>query len=138
MAKNPLNKGILTENAAEIGAVSREMIHVRACELALIAGRASGQVTQVDYEEAKRELAGGSIIDPQERALDDLPESERWDPVPGSSGREVPASPCDDEEVDDEGRSQVEQLVEQGAQEAEHDKMLQAARAAAKTDKAGL
>jgi hypothetical protein len=43
----------------------------------------------------------------------------------------VPESPSEDE--DDEGRSETEQLVDGGAEEAERDRMFQAARAAAKT-----
>jgi hypothetical protein len=39
MNKNPLNKGILTENAVGIGTVTPEMVEARARELAAIAGR---------------------------------------------------------------------------------------------------
>jgi hypothetical protein len=87
-------------------------------------------VSQADYEQAKRELTGESDLDRQDAMLDSIPEAERWDPVPGSTGRQVPESPSEDE--DDEGRSESEQLVEEGVEEAERDQMLQAARAAAK------
>ena len=131
--KNFLNKGVLTENFAGIGPVTREMIHARARELALIAGHPAPHVSQADYEQAKRELTGESDIDRQEAALDSLPEAKRWDPVPGSTGRQLPESP--DEDEDDEGRSEPEQLAEEGVGEAEHDQMLQAARAAKKQDR---
>jgi hypothetical protein len=36
--------------------------------------------------------------------------------------------------MDDEGRSETEQLVDQGSEEAEHDRMLEAARETEKTD----
>jgi hypothetical protein len=88
-------------------------------------------VSQVDYEQAKRELTGESDIDPQAAMLESLPESKRWDPVPGSAGRQMPESASEDE--DEEGRSESEQLAEEGVGEAEHDQMLQAARAAEKT-----
>ena len=130
MDKNPLNKGILTENFIGIGPVTREMVQARTRELALIAGRIPPHVSQADYEQAKRELTGESDLDRQDAMLDSIPEAERWDPVPGSTGRQVPESPSEDE--DDEGRSESEQLVEEGVEEAERDQMLQAARAAAK------
>jgi hypothetical protein len=133
MEKNPLSKGIIAENFSGVGAVSRAMLHARARELALIAGRPATHVTQVDYEQAKRELTGETDIDLQEAALDAIPESRRWDPVPGSEGRQMPES--QDEDEDEEGRSTTEQLAEEGVAEAEHDQMLQAARAAAKRDR---
>ncbi|MEO6994010.1 MAG: hypothetical protein ABI273_10295 [Lacunisphaera sp.] len=130
MKKNPLNKGVLTENSAGIGPVTRAMVQARARELALIAGRTAHEVTQADYEQAKRELTGESDVDRQDALLDALPESKRWDPVPGSEGQQVPESPSEDE--DDEGRSETEQLVDEGAEEADLDRMQQAARAAEK------
>ena len=133
MDKNPLNKGILTENFIGIGPVTREMVQARTRELALIAGRAPPHVSQADYEQAKRELTGESDMDRQEAMLDSIPESKRWDPVPGSTGRQVPESPSEDEDA--EGRSETEQLVEEGAEEAGRDRMLQAARAAEKKDR---
>jgi len=133
MKKNPLNKGILTENATEVGAVSREMVHARARELAQIGGRAAAEVSKADYDQAKRELTGESDLDRQDQMLDALPETERWDPVPGSAGHQVPEAASEDE--DEEGRSETEQLVDEGVSEAEHDQMLEAARAAAKQDR---
>ena len=132
MEKNPLNKGVLTENFAGIGPVTQAMVHARAREIALIAGRTPPHASQADYEQAKRELMGEPETDPREAMLESIPESERWNPVPGSAGRQAPESPSEDE--DDEGRSESEQLAEEGVGEAEHDQMLQAARAAEKKD----
>jgi hypothetical protein len=129
MNKNPLNKGILTENAIGIGTVTLEMVEERANELAEIAGRVPPQASTIDYEEARRELTGESNIDVQAALLESIPESERWDPVPGSTGRHTPDSFGEDE--DSEGRSESAQLVEEGVREAEHDQMLEAARARA-------
>lgn len=56
------------------------------------------------------------------------PESERWDPLPGTGGHKVPVAPSEDE--DDEGRSDNERLVEEGIAAAEDDQMRQAASAA--------
>lgn len=132
MNKNPLNKGSLTENGVGIGTVTPEMVEARARELALIAGRVPPESSEADYEQAKRELTGGTEMDADEKALDSIPESERWDPVPGSSGHQTEDSLGEDE--DSEGRSESAQLVEEGIKEAEHDQMLQAARAAQEKD----
>ena len=116
MDKNPLNKGILTVNSTGIGTVTREMVHARARELALLAGCAPPEVRPSDYEQAMRELTGEPDVDRQAALLEALPEAKRWDPVPGSAGRQAPESPSEDE--DDEGRSETEQLVDEGAMEA--------------------
>jgi hypothetical protein len=136
MGKNPLSKGVLTENAVGIGPVTREMVHARTRELALIAGRVPPHVSQADYERAKRELTGEADMDRQEAMLESIPETKRWDPMPGSTGRQVPESPSEDE--DDEGRSESEQLVDEGAEEAGRDRMFQAAQATEKKDRREL
>ena len=130
MDKNPLNKGILTVNSVGVGTVTSEMVRARAEKLALLAGRVAPQVLPADYEQAKRELTGEPDIDQQDALLDSLPETKRWDPVPGSAGRQAPEIPSEDE--DQEGRSETEQLVDEGAAEAERDRMFQAAREAQK------
>jgi len=126
MNTNPLNKGVLTQNFLGIGTVTRKMVRERAVELALINGRSAQDVSKSDWEQAKRELTGEPDTDPKETVLESAPESERWDPLPGSTGHQAPESSSEDE--DDEGRSQSEQLVEEGVQEAEHDQMLQASK----------
>ena len=135
MEQNPLTKGILTENFNGTGTVTREMVLKRAQELAMINGHSPKHVSKSDFEQAKRELTGGSDIDSKEAALESVPESEREDPVPGSTGLKAPES--SDEDEDAEGRSEGERLVEEGVNEAEHDQMLQAAKAGAKRDKEG-
>jgi hypothetical protein len=132
MNKNPLNKGVLTENASGIGTVTQDMVEKRAVELATIAGHVPLEPSEADYEQAKRELTGEPELDVQEAALESIPDSEGWDPVPGSMGRHAADSLGEDE--DSEGRSESAQLVEEGIREAEHDQMLQAARAAEKRD----
>ena len=133
MKKNPLNKGVLSKNATGIGTVTAEMVEARARELAVIAGRDHSQPSTVDYEQAKRELTGEPEIDDEEESLEPAPESEGWDPVPGSTGHQRQDSFGEDE--DSEGRSESAQLVEEGIKEAEHDQMLQAARDALKKDR---
>jgi len=131
MKKNPFGKGVISDNFVGIGIVTPAMVHARACELSTMEGRGPDQVTESDLQRAKRELTGGSDIDPQAALLEGLPESKRWDPVPGSEGRQVPETPNEDE--DDAGRSETVQLVNEGAEEAERDRMLRAAQAARET-----
>ena len=128
MEKNPLNKGVLTDNFNGTGSVTVERVRARARELALLAGHALGHVTPADYEQAKRELTGGPEQDPKEALLEAAPESDRWNPVPGSPGHQAPESAPEDE--DEEGRSETEQLVAEGVEAAEYDQILEAAKAA--------
>ena len=132
MKKNPLNKGLIMENADGIGTVTPAMVETRARELALIDGRDSSKPTETDYQQAKRELTGEEEIDPQQKNLESLPESEAWDPLPSSMGRQA-AEPLGEDE-DAEGRSESAQMFEEGINEAEHDQMLRAAQADEQTD----
>ncbi len=129
MKTNPLKEGALTENSAGLGTVTRKMVRERAIELAVINGRSAREASKSDWEQAKRELTGEPDTDPKEAILESAPESERWDPVPGSTGHKVPTAPSADE--DNEGRSDNERLVDEGIAGAEHDQARQAARAAA-------
>ena len=113
------------ENTDGIGTVTTAMVEARARELALINGHDSSEPTETDYRQAKRELTGDSEIDAPEETLESLPESERWDPVPGSSGHQAAESLGEDEDA--EGRSGAAQMYEEGISEAEHDQMLRAA-----------
>jgi hypothetical protein len=126
MKTNPLKKGALTENSAGVGTVTDKMVQKRAVELAIIDGRSAHEVSKSDWEQAKRELTGESDIDPKSAALEAAPESERWDPLPGSTGHKVPVAASEDE--DEDGRSDNEKLVEEGIEGAEHDQMRQASR----------
>lgn len=130
MNKNNSNRSTLPANPDGTIPVTRAMVHDRARELALIADRPSSEVTRADYDQAQQELTGESDLDRQDAMLDALPETKRWDPVPGSEGQQARESPSEDE--DEEGRSETEQLVDKGAAEAGRDRMMQSARAAGK------
>jgi hypothetical protein len=132
MRKNPLNKGIIMQSAAGIGTVTAEMVEARARELAAINGRSSSEPSQADYQQAKRELTGEAEMDPQEESSASVPDSEGWDPVPGSTGQQAADSLGEDEDA--EGRSESAQLFEEGVSEAEHDQMRQASRADEESD----
>ncbi len=124
MKRNPLKEGVLAENSAGIGTVTRKMVRERAVELAVINGRSAQEVSKTDWEQAKRELTGEPDTDTKEAVLESAPESDRWDPVTGSTGHKVPVASSDDE--DDEGRSDNERLVDEGIAGAEQDQMRQA------------
>jgi hypothetical protein len=124
MKTDPLKEGALIENSAGIGTVTRKMVRERAVELAAINGRSAQEVSKSDWEQAKRELTGEPDVDPKEAVLESAPESERWDPLPGSTGHKVASAPSADE--DSEGRSDNEKLVDEGVNEAELDHRRQA------------
>jgi hypothetical protein len=126
MNSNPLKHGALTENSSGLGTVTRKMVRARAAELAFLDGKLSTEATKSHFAQAKRELTGETDMDPKEAGLDAAPESERWVPVPGSTGHKVPV--CDGEDENGEGRSDQEQLIKEGVAEAGHDQRLQAAK----------
>jgi hypothetical protein len=127
MKIDPPKEDAMIINSTGIGTVTRKMVRERATELALINGRSAQDVSNSDWEQAKRELTGEPDTDPKEAILESAPESERWDPLPGSTGHIVPVPSVDDE--DEAGRSFSERLVEEGVREAGHDQMLKATQA---------
>lgn len=118
------------DHSKAVGTVTREMVLQRARELAIINGRSPKEVLDTDFEQARRELTGEDDISPQQKVIESLPESERWDPVPGSVGRQAPKILPPDEE-----RSEQEKLVQEGLDEAEHDQMLQGSEEEARRDR---
>jgi hypothetical protein len=124
MNTNPLKEGALTENSAGIGTITRKMVRQRAVELAVINGRSAQEVSPSDWEQAQLELTGNSDRGSNEVTLELAPESERWDPVPGSTGGNVPVAAGEDEDA--EGRSDNERLVDEGMAGAEYDQTRQA------------
>ncbi len=120
------------ENAIGIGTVTPQMVEARARELAAINGHRSSEPSEADYQQAKRELTGEPEMDPQQESRESILESDGWDPVPGSTGRQAAESLGEDEDA--EGRSESAQLFEEGVSEAEHDQMLRAARVDEKSD----
>ena len=65
MNTNPQKQGVLTENSSGLGTVTRKLVRERAVELAVINGRSTQEVSQSDWEQAKRELAGEPDPDPE-------------------------------------------------------------------------
>ena len=132
MKTNPLKDGVISENSTAVGTVTRKMVRTRAAELAIIDGHLSHDATASHFAQARRELTGVPDVDPKYAIIESAPESERWDPVPGSTGGKVRVAPSEDE--DEEGRSDNERLVESGVAEAEIEQSFQASKAAAKKD----
>jgi hypothetical protein len=124
MKINPLKKGAIIDKSAGIGTVTRQMVQQRAIEIAIVNGRSRHNVLESDWEEARRDLTGGQQVDPQEAALESVPESEEWDPVSGSEGHKAFEAASEDE--DDEGLTDAAHLFEEGIEEAEHERMLEA------------
>ena len=123
MTKPPLHPSGTPGPVATTAPATREKLNARAHELAASSGRVPAQVTQSEYEQAKRELTGESEGERQDAVLDAMAEPTQWNPVPGSVGHQAPESPSEDE--DDEGRSETEQLVDDGQIAAERDRAHQ-------------
>ncbi len=124
MPKKPLHPRATPAPVAIATTAARERLNARTHEIAASSGRVPAQVTQSDYEQAKRELTGESESERQDAILDALGEPTPWDPVPGSVGHQAPELPNEDEDA--EGRSQTERLVEEGEVAAERDRARQA------------
>lgn len=60
----------LAGNCKGSKAITRAMLHARTRELAAKAGRIPPEVTQLDYEQAKRELTGETDLDRQDLFFD--------------------------------------------------------------------
>lgn len=88
--------------------------------------RLSELFQESEVEEARRELRDEPDRDAKDAILESAPESERWDPVPGSRGYKAHVAPNEDE--DEEGRGDTERLVEEGVADAEQDHLRQAVR----------
>jgi hypothetical protein len=127
MKKNSIEEGRFTEQGHGLGTVTREMVHKRARELALISGRE--QVLDSDFRQAKRELTQEEDLPPDPTAAENLTEDQRWEPVPESVGKEAPKIAAADEQTF------AEKLVEEGVEDAEHDQMMRATREAIRRDK---
>lgn len=131
MRENRIEEGRFTEHGHGLGTVTREMVQQRARELALINGRSGHQVLDSDWAQAKRELTGEARLNPPATAEESLAESERWDPVPESSGHQVPSVPTPDEQTF------AEKLVEEGVEDAEQDQMVRATRESLRQEREG-
>jgi hypothetical protein len=116
------NEGRFSENGRGLGTVTEEMVQQRAAELALINGRPPGQILDSDIDEARRELTGRETLVPTPPPAEELTEDQRWQPVAESTGNKAPTMPAPDEQTF------AEELVEEGVEDAEQDRMVQGTR----------
>jgi hypothetical protein len=123
------NRGRFTQHGQGLGTVTEEMVRQRAEELALVNGRPNGQILDSDLDQAWRELTGRETVVPTPTLAEELTEDERWEPVVESEGGRVPVVPAPDEQTF------AEELVEEGAEDAEQDRMVQGTRESQRSDR---
>jgi len=128
MKEKRIDEGRLSDRGEGLGTVTREMVMKRAREIAVINGRSAKHVLDSDVNEARHELTGEDEMDPPLTAAESLTEDERWDPVPGSEGREAPTVPASDEQT------VAEKLYDEGVADAELDQEIEATRESLKRD----
>jgi hypothetical protein len=128
MKRNLDEEGRISYQSRPLGTVTEEMVRKRAQEIAIINGRSSGEVLDSDLDEAQRELTGEDDVPEDQKKVESVPETQRWDPVPGTSGEKLP-----DESADDE-QSVSEKLTQEGLEDAEHDQMVKGTIAEARRD----
>ena len=128
MDKQTSKKDALQTKARGAGKVTFAQVRQRAQELAVVNGRVPHELLESDFEQALRELAGEPVGDEKMALLEALPESARWDPVPGTTGHQVLELASDDEE-DEDGHNESARLVEGGMIEAEDDQATEAEKA---------
>jgi hypothetical protein len=122
-------EGRISDHGEGLGTITEEMVRRRAGEIAVINGRGKNHVLDTDLEQARRELQGEERLDTIPTSAESLPESKRWDPVPGSPGYKAPTVSAPDEQTF------AERLVEEGVADAEHDQQVQATRESLRREK---
>ena len=121
--KQKPTEGRISDRGEGLGTVTRKMVMERARQIAVINGRTQENVLDSDFAAARRELVGEDEMKPEATAEEKLTEDQRWDPVPGSEGRKIPAMPETGEDETD-----AEKLYDEGVADAEHDQEVQATR----------
>lgn len=114
----------ILQHSTGMGTPSPDTVRERAHEIALIEGHA--EATPEDWQQAKRELHGGHDFSDNGDAEMALSISER-DMVASSLGHRAPT-------VRDDTEHAVEELIAEGMDEAEHDRMLESRRSEQKQD----
>jgi hypothetical protein len=115
MKPTEFSPGKISEHLTGVGTVTAGMVRERAREIARINGRSPDHFSREDWEEARRELQG--ISPGQEERVDLEPADTPWEgPTGGVGHRAETIEASDEQEV-------AERLVEEGAEEANHDRM---------------
>lgn len=116
MNKAIKQRGRIEEHAEGVGTLTEQTVEERAREIAVTNGRTARRANQADQEQARQELTHAEAED------DQIPEDARLGDTPpgtshGSAARKFEAT--DEQEIGT-------QLVEEGAEEANHERMMQA------------
>jgi hypothetical protein len=130
MKQNPLKDRVIAEKSVGFGMAKGKMVRVRAAEWGATDGLLSSTGTKPHFAQARRELNGLTDLHPRVAMSEFAPQSERWNPVPGSDGYKVRVAPSED--GDEECLSDNERLVAGGIAEAEIEQSLPATNSAAK------
>jgi hypothetical protein len=110
----------MTQHGTGVGTVTREMVQKRARELAISDGRDPNEVTQADFQQARRELIGAGT--PAADEGEEVASAAGWDPSPGTIGHRAEGQDVDDEET------MAERLMREGIEEADHDERIESGR----------
>jgi hypothetical protein len=108
----------IIQHAEGLGAPNAEHVRLRAQELAIINGHA--EYNEEDWREAKRELHGGHAASADEGEMEMEAIVSGHDMVAGSLGHHV------ENVLSSENENLGEELVAEGMDEAEHERMLMA------------
>ena len=129
MRKNQIDQGRFTEKGKGLGTVTEAMVRRRAEELALANGRSRDRTLNTDLEQARRELTGREGLTPQPTVAEQIPEEQRWQPIPESTGTKTEPTAAPDEQIF------PEELVEEGVEEAEQDQMTRSTKGSLRRDR---
>ena len=124
--QSPEPPGKILDHAAGVGEADEQMVEERARELAEIDGLTAADVNDGHRHQARQELRGAAdplMANDDEGAIGDLIER---DDVPGESGGAI--DPVSRAEAYGDDKSVGEALVEEGLDEATHDRMVESRR----------
>src|SRR4030095_11499926 len=112
--------GKISVHGNGVGAPSPEEVERRAREIAMIDERNPDEFTDADWAQARRELLGAVVPVPPEETKQNADLVEEWEVVANNTGHRAPRGGLDEEET------VGEQLVKDGLEGAEDDRMLDA------------
>lgn len=121
--KPELSHGKVIDHSHGLGTVTEEMVRERAREIAETNGRRPEEANASDFDQARTELQGRSV---QTNEMDE--DYREFDDVPGQSGRRAVTQSADDEQT------MAEELVDEGLEEAEHERMVEGSRESRERD----
>lgn len=120
MRKSRNHEGKITEHSKGLGTITADLVEKRAREIAVINGRRADKYNEADRQAAKEELLGALDPAPPETDIAAAEIVRPWgDPGASRGKRALKQLPDDEQRV-------AEKLVEEGLEEAEHDRMLAA------------